>query len=86
MEAGIVSLGKESKKKDIWQNFVNGTKILDEIINNERPFYDKSNLRYKQYDEGSSSIMTKGKKIQISYVDVVQGSEPWKEVTNKSLE
>ena len=48
------------------------------------PFYDKYGLGYKQDDEGSSSMRTKGKEIQISYADVLHDFEPQKEVTNKS--
>jgi predicted RNase H-like nuclease (RuvC/YqgF family) len=45
LEAEIVSLRKELQKKDMQQN---NTKILDEIINSQRPYYDKSGLGYKQ--------------------------------------
>jgi chromosome segregation ATPase len=48
LEAEIVSLRKELQKKDIQLNFGNSTKILDEIICNKKPFYDKSGLGYKQ--------------------------------------
>jgi uncharacterized protein YigA (DUF484 family) len=45
LEAEIVSLRKELQKKDMQQN---NTKILDEIISSQRPYYDKSGLGYKQ--------------------------------------
>jgi hypothetical protein len=48
LEAKIVSLIKELQKKDIQLNFGNSTKILDEIIYNTKPFYDKYGLGYKK--------------------------------------
>jgi hypothetical protein len=44
LEAKMVSLRKELQKKDIQLNFGNSTKILDEIIYNKKPFYDKYGL------------------------------------------
>jgi hypothetical protein len=63
LEAEIVSLRKELQKKDVQQNLGNNTKILDEIINSQRPCYDKSGLGYKQIhtEKGSSSMMTEKK-------------------------
>jgi hypothetical protein len=54
----------------------NNTKILDEIINIQRPYYDKSGLGYKQTHtkKGSSSIMRKREVKQKSYADVIRGS------------
>jgi hypothetical protein len=75
LEAEIVSLRKELQKKDIQQNFGNNTKILDEIINSQRPCYDKSGLGYKKtHTEKGSSSMTTGKEAeQKSYADVIRG-------------
>jgi hypothetical protein len=76
LEAEIVSLRKELQKKDIQLNFGNSTKILDEIICNKKPFYDKSGLGYKQNntDEGSSSMMIGNEAEKRSYADTIKGS------------
>jgi predicted acetyltransferase len=76
MEAKIVSLRKELQKKDIQLDFGNSIKILDEIICNKNPFYDKSRLGYKKnnIDEGSSSMMIGNEAVQISYADTINGS------------
>jgi hypothetical protein len=59
LEAEIVSLIKELQKKNMHQN---NTKILDEIINTQRPYYGKSGLGYKKtYTEKGSSSLTKRK-------------------------
>jgi hypothetical protein len=44
LEAEIISLRKELQKKEMQQNI---TKILDEIINIQRPYYENSRLGYK---------------------------------------
>jgi regulator of replication initiation timing len=44
-EAEIVSLRKELQKKEVQQN---DTKILDEIVSIQRPYYEKSRLGYQQ--------------------------------------
>jgi chromosome segregation ATPase len=43
MEEEIVSLRKDLQKKDVEQN---NTKILDDIINSQRPYHDRSRIGY----------------------------------------
>jgi hypothetical protein len=76
MEDEIVSLIKELQKKDIQLNFCNSTKILDELICNKKPFYEKSRLGFKQNnnDEGSRSMMTRNEKYQRIYADTIKDS------------
>jgi hypothetical protein len=45
LEAEIVTLRKDLQKKDMQQN---NTRILDNIINSQRPYYDRSGLGYNQ--------------------------------------
>jgi hypothetical protein len=47
LEAEIVTLRKDLQKKDMQQN---NTRILDNIINSQRPYYDRSGLGYNQTD------------------------------------
>jgi hypothetical protein len=57
LEAEVVTLRKDLQKKDMQQN---STKTLDNIINNQRPYYDRSRLGYNQMQtEKGSSSMTK---------------------------
>jgi hypothetical protein len=76
LEVEIGSLRKELHKMDIQLNFGNNTKILDEIICNQKPFYDDSGLGYKQNNiyEGSSSMMKGNEAEQRNYVDIIKGS------------
>jgi hypothetical protein len=59
----------------------NNTKVLDEIISSQRPYYDKSGLGYNQIEKGSSSKTTE----QRSYAETVRGS-PKKEEGKRNQE
>ena len=52
-------------------------------INIQRPFYDKSCIGCKQNDEGSRFMMFGSEAGQISYANVVKGSQPLKEDIQK---
>jgi hypothetical protein len=54
LEAEIVTLRKDLQKK----NMQNNSKILDGIINIQRPNHEKSRLGYNQTKNGSSSKET----------------------------
>jgi len=47
LEVEIVSPQNEAQKKNIQQNFANGTKVLDKIISSQRSCSDKTRLGYK---------------------------------------
>jgi hypothetical protein len=51
LEAEIVTLIKDLQKK----NMQNNSKVLDEIISNQRPHHDKSRLGYNHTETDSSS-------------------------------
>jgi hypothetical protein len=54
LEAEIVTLRKDIQKK----NMQNRSKVLNDIISNQRPNHDKSRLGYNQIEKGSSSKTT----------------------------
>jgi hypothetical protein len=70
LEEEIVTLRKDLQKK----NMQNNSKVLDEIISNQRPHHDKSGLGYTQIEIGSSSKMTDHETKQRSYAETVRGS------------
>ena len=74
LEKEIVSLRRKLQKENIMQNFDKSTKILNQIINCQRPIHDKSGLEYNQRNPemGSSSKATKDDKR--SYTDIVKES------------
>jgi hypothetical protein len=57
LEAEAINLREYLQKKDMQQD---STKTLDNIINNQRPYHDKSRLGYNQMQtEKGLSSMTK---------------------------
>jgi len=63
----------EAKKSKIQQNFANNTKLLDEIINSQRPCNEKSGLGCKStFVKNSSSVTTEKEVEQKIYVDIVK--------------
>ena len=70
LEAEEVTLRKDLHKKDMQQD---NTKTLDKNINNQRPYYDMSELWYNQMqtEKGSSSMMKATK--QNNYAEVLKG-------------
>lgn len=78
-------LKRKLQKETIKQNFDKSTKILNQIIDNQRPIHDKTGLGYnKKLDElGLSSKIGKGDKR--SYADIAKESyEPSKENLQKA--
>jgi hypothetical protein len=51
LEAEIVTLRKDLQNK----NMQNNSKVLDDIINNQKLHHDKSGLGYNQKEKGSRS-------------------------------
>ena len=51
LEKEIVLLRRKFQKENIKHNFDKRTKILNQIINNQRPIHDKSRLGYNKEDE-----------------------------------
>ena len=68
LEAEIVSLKAQLQKKDISKSYENSSKILEQIISNQKPFFDKTGIGYKQNtDEASSSTTTSNEENPGSY-------------------
>ena len=72
LEKEIVVLRRKLQKENTKQNFNKSTKILNQIIDNQRPINDKIGLGYNQRNDelGSSSKTTKDDKK--SYMDIVK--------------
>jgi hypothetical protein len=69
LEAEIVTLRKDLQKK----NMQNNSKVLNDIINSQRPNHDKSGLGYNQTEKGSSSKTTKQETYPKSYAETIKG-------------
>jgi DNA repair exonuclease SbcCD ATPase subunit len=71
LEAEIVSARMKLQKKDIHQD---SSKILDEIINRQKSYFDKTGLGYNAntYDKGSCSKREELEDKHKSYVEAVK--------------
>ena len=72
-EAEIVSLKNKLQREDIGKSYENNSKILEQIISNQKPFFDKTGIGYKKNtDEPSISMMTGNEENPRSYAEVVK--------------
>ena len=72
-EAETVSLKNKFQTKDIAKGYENSSKVLENIISNQNPFFNKTSIGYKQNtNEASSSIFTDNEKKPRRYVEVVK--------------
>ena len=80
-EAEIVSLKNKLQMKDIAKSYENSSKVLENIISNQNPFFNKTSIGYKQNtDEYSSSMMIGNEEKPRSYVEVVKASSNEEEI------
>ena len=71
MEADIVTLRKDIQKK----NMQNSSKVLDDIINSQKSYLDKSGLGYNQIEKGSSSKTIEQETNPKSYAETIKGNK-----------
>ena len=72
-EAEIVSLKNKLQMKDIAKGYENNSKVLEQIISNQKPFFDKTGIGYKQNtNEASSSMLIDNEKKPRRYAEVVK--------------
>jgi hypothetical protein len=69
LEEEIVTLRKDIQKK----NMQNNSKILDDIINSQKSYLDKSGLGYNQTEKGSSYKTTEQERNPKCYAETIKG-------------
>ena len=69
LEAKIVTLKKDIQNK----NMQNSSKVLDDIISNQKYHLDKSGLGYNETEKGSSSKTTEQERYPKIYVETIKG-------------
>ena len=75
LEDEILSLKSQLQHKYINKSYENNSKILEQIISNQNPFFDKTSIGYNQnIDEASSSKTTGNEEKPRSFTEVVKGS------------
>ena len=80
-EAEIVSPKNKLQMKDIAKGYDNSSKVLEQIISNQKSFFDKTDIGYKQNtNEASSSMLTDNEKKPRRYAEVVKDSKNEEEI------
>jgi hypothetical protein len=69
LEAKIFTLRKDLQKK----NMQNNSKILNDIINSQKPHNDKFGLEYNQIENGSNSKTKEQETYPKSYGETIKG-------------
>jgi hypothetical protein len=69
LEEEIVTLRKDLQKK----NMHNNSKVLNDIINSQKPHDDKSGIGYNQTENGSSSKTIEQETYPKIYAETIKG-------------
>jgi hypothetical protein len=82
LEAEIATLRKDIQKK----NMQNSSKVLDDIINNQKYHLDKSGLGYNQTEKGSRSKTIEQETNPKRYEETIKGDmNIYKKITRTLL-
>ena len=81
LEVEVVSLCEEVKKGKTIQNYANISRALEELINNQRSYNDKTGISYKEvgpsttkYNEPMRSNM------HVDFIGQDSQEQPWKKI------
>ena len=86
LEADLVSLRKKVKKGKIVQNYANSSRALEELINNQQYYNDRTGLSYKEEEAGPS--ITKYNEpmrsdIHEDFIGQDSQAHPWKTIPQR---
>ena len=74
---------KEVKKGKTIQNYANNSRALEELINNERSYNDRTGLSYKEEDVGPSTTKYSEpmrSNRHVSFIEQDSQEQPWKKI------
>ena len=80
LEAEVVSLCKEVKKGKIVQNYANSSRALEELINNQRSYNDRTSIGYKEEEARPSTTKYNEPMRSNMHVDLIgqdSQEQPW---------
>ena len=83
LEAEVVSLRKEVKKGKNVQNYANNSRALEELINNQRSYNDRTDLCYKEEEVGPSTTKYNEplrSDIHVDFIGQDFQAHPWKTI------
>ena len=76
LESKVVSLREEVKKGNTIQNYANSSRALEELINNQWSYNDKTGIGYKEEEVGPSTTKYNEPMRSDMHVDFIgQGSQ-----------
>ena len=83
LEAEVVSLREEVKKGKNVQNYANSSRALEELINNQRYYNDKTGIGYKEEEVGPYTTKYNEPMRSDMHVDFIgqySQEHPWKTI------
>ena len=83
LEAEVVSLRKEVKKGKTVQKYANSSRALEELINNQRSYNDRTGLGYKEEETGPSKTKYNEpmrSDIHEDFIGQDSQAHPWKKI------
>ena len=86
LEAEVVSLHKEVKKGKTIQNYANSSRSLEELINNQRSYNEKTGIGYKEEEAGPSTKKYNEPMRSDMHVDFIgqdSQEQPWKTIPRR---
>ena len=86
LKSKVVSLHNEVKKGKIVQNYANSSRALEELINNQRSYNNRTGLGYKEEEEGSSTTKYNEPMRSDMHVDFIgqdSQEQPWKKIPRR---
>ena len=88
LEAKVVSLRKEVKKGKIIQNYANSSRALEELINNQWSYNDRTGIGYKEEEAGTSTKKYNEPMRSDMHVDFIgqdSQEQPWKTIPRRKF-
>ena len=83
LEAEVVSLREEVKKGKTIQNYANSSRALEELINNQRSYNEKTGIGYKEEEAGPSTKKynkTMRSDMHVYFIGQDSQEQPWKTI------
>ena len=83
LEVEVVSLRKEVKKGKTIQNSTNNSRALEELINNQQSYNEKTGIGYKEEEEGPSTTKYNEpmrSDIHVDFIGQDLQEKPWKTI------
>ena len=88
LEAEVVSLREEVKKGKTVQNYANSSRALEELINNQQSYNEKTGIGYKEEEARPSTTKYNEPMRSNMYVDFIgqdSQEQPWKKIPRQNF-